>query len=157
VENGVVDRDKSFCIDANYWKGGNLKSYFEKHRRQLVFNSCLQTSERGRLLTLDGTKRDDKHSVIVRGYEVRPDGKTCALTTVLKDNYLTQNYTISLTQNYIIRKLTPLECERLQTVPEGYTSCVSNTQRYRQLGNGWTVTLVAHILKGLKNGLGTKI
>jgi DNA-cytosine methyltransferase len=149
VENGVVDRDKSFCIDANYWEGGNLKSYFEKHRRQLVFNSCLQTSERGRRLTLDGTKRDDKNGIIVRGYEVRLDGKTCALTTVLKDNYLTQNY--------IIRKLTPLECERLQTVTEGYTSCVSNTQRYRQLGNGWTIDVVAHILKGLKNGLGTKI
>ena len=38
IQEGVVDRDKSFCIDANYFKGGNLKSYFEKHRRQLVFN-----------------------------------------------------------------------------------------------------------------------
>ena len=44
VEDGVVDRDKSFCIDANYWKGGNLKSYFVKNRRQLVFNDhrCIQ-------------------------------------------------------------------------------------------------------------------
>tara|TARA_B100000519_G_C14185214_1_gene410391 strand:+ start:412 stop:1047 length:636 start_codon:yes stop_codon:yes gene_type:complete len=39
LENGYVDRDKSHCIDANYWKGGNLKSYFEKHRRQLVFSN----------------------------------------------------------------------------------------------------------------------
>ena len=38
LEDGFVsDRNKSFCIDANYWKGGNLKSYFKKHRRQLVF------------------------------------------------------------------------------------------------------------------------
>ena len=37
IEAGVVDQDKSYCIDANYFKGGNLKSYFEKHRRQLVF------------------------------------------------------------------------------------------------------------------------
>ena len=37
IEHGVVNRDKSYCIDANYFKGGNLKSYFEKHRRQLVF------------------------------------------------------------------------------------------------------------------------
>ena len=38
LEGGVVDRDKSHCLDANYFKGGNLKSYFEKHRRQLVFS-----------------------------------------------------------------------------------------------------------------------
>lgn len=44
------------------------------------------------------------------------------------------------------RKLTPLECERLQTVPEGYTEGVSNTQRYKMLGNGWTVDMIAHIL-----------
>jgi len=51
----------------------------------------------------------------------------------------------------VIRKLTPLECERLQTVPDNYTSCVSNTQRYRMLGNGWTVDVIAHIFKGLLN------
>ena len=38
LESGVVDRKKAHCIDANYFKGGNLKSYFEKHRRQLVFS-----------------------------------------------------------------------------------------------------------------------
>ena len=48
------------------------------------------------------------------------------------------------------RKLTPLECERLQTVPDGYTEGVSNTQRYKMLGNGWTVDVVAHILKGIR-------
>jgi len=49
------------------------------------------------------------------------------------------------------RKLTPLECERLQTVPDGYTEGVSNTQRYKMLGNGWTVDVIAHIFKGLKD------
>jgi len=47
------------------------------------------------------------------------------------------------------RKLTPLECERLQTVPDNYTEGVSNTQRYKMLGNGWTVDVIAHILKSL--------
>jgi DNA (cytosine-5)-methyltransferase 3A len=47
------------------------------------------------------------------------------------------------------RKLTPLECERLQTVPDTYTEGVSNTQRYKMLGNGWTVDVIAHIFKGL--------
>ncbi len=44
-----------------------------------------------------------------------------------------------------IRRLTPTECERLQTVPDGYTNCVSDTQRYRMLGNGWTVDVIAYI------------
>lgn len=47
------------------------------------------------------------------------------------------------------RKLTPLECERLQTVPDNYTEGVSNSQRYKMLGNGWTVDVIAYILKGI--------
>lgn len=47
------------------------------------------------------------------------------------------------------RKLTPVECERLQTVPDNYTQGVSNTQRYKMLGNGWTVDVIAHILKNI--------
>jgi DNA-cytosine methyltransferase len=49
----------------------------------------------------------------------------------------------------VIRKLTRLECERLQTVPDGYTSAVSDTQAIKMLGNGWTVDVIAHIFKGL--------
>lgn len=49
------------------------------------------------------------------------------------------------------RKLTPIECERLQTLPDNYTEGVSNTQRYKAIGNGWTVDVVAHILKNLTN------
>ena len=48
------------------------------------------------------------------------------------------------------RKLTPVEVERLQTVPDNYTNHVSNTQRYKMLGNGWTVDVIAHIFEGLK-------
>lgn len=51
-----------------------------------------------------------------------------------------------------VRKLTPTEYERLQTVPDGYTSIVSDGARYKMLGNGWTVDVIAHIFKGLKNG-----
>lgn len=54
------------------------------------------------------------------------------------------------------RKLDPIECERLQGLPDGYTSAVSNTQRYKILGNGWQVDTVAHIftpLSRLKDGL----
>ena len=47
------------------------------------------------------------------------------------------------------RKITPLECERLQTVPDGYTEGASKTQRYRMLGNGWTVEVIKHIFKNI--------
>lgn len=48
-----------------------------------------------------------------------------------------------------IRKLTPVECERLQTIKDNYSDIVSNSQRYKMLGNGWTVDIIAHIFKGL--------
>lgn len=51
--------------------------------------------------------------------------------------------------DYIIRKLTPIESERLQTLPDSYTAGISNTQRYKCIGNGWTVDVIAHILGGL--------
>ena len=46
----------------------------------------------------------------------------------------------------LYRKLTPIECERLQTFPDDWTDCVSNTQRYKALGNAWTVDVIVHIL-----------
>ena len=147
LESGVADQDKSYCIDANYFKGGNLKSYFEKHRRQLVFmGGTARVSERGRRLTVCGTKRDDKNGEVVRGYEVAIDKKTCCLTTVQKDNYIAQDYTI--------RKLTPRECMRLQTIPDRHIGTllnagISNTQLYKMTGNGWTVDVISHILNGM--------
>lgn len=103
--------------------------------------------------------------------EPRYDGKTNCLTSVQKDNlvckimgekantltpdaYLAtgernrdENGKAVLTSmcDRRLRRLTPTECERLQTVPDGYTSIVSDTQRYRMLGNGWTVDVIAHI------------
>jgi len=75
--------------------------------------------------------------------ELRYDGKINSLTTVQKDNVVVDTKELSW------RKLTPLECERLQTIPDGYTEGVSNTQRYKMCGNGWTVDVIAHILKGI--------
>jgi DNA (cytosine-5)-methyltransferase 3A len=74
--------------------------------------------------------------------EPRSDEKTNCLTSVQKDNLVSNNSRI--------RRLTPLECERLQTVPDGYTAHVSDTQRYKMLGNGWTVDVAAHIFSYLK-------
>lgn len=60
------------------------------------------------------------------------------------DNYITG---IAPQGKTNVRRLTPIECERLQGVKDNYTNYVSDTQRYRMLGNGWTVDIIAHILK----------
>lgn len=49
------------------------------------------------------------------------------------------------------RRLTPVECERLQSVPDNYTEGVSNTQRFKMLGNGWTIDVIAHILNEMRH------
>lgn len=96
IDDGYVDRDKSYCIDANYYKGGNPDQYFNKSRRQLVF------------------------------YNGRLD----------------------------YRKLTPTECARLQTFPDGWCeSVVSNTQAYKCYGNAWTVDVIVHIFEEIKNDI----
>lgn len=135
LEHGVTDREKSHCIDANYFKGGNLKSYFEKHRRQLVFSE-------------DGLCHVGDADLKGHGYNRRvyhPDGKSPSLCAASGGN-LEPKIIVDSTS---WRKLTPIECERLQTVPDNYTNHVSNTQRYRMLGNGWTVDVITNILKGL--------
>lgn len=53
---------------------------------------------------------------------------------------------LCLTRDFL-RRLTPIECERLQTLPDDYTAGVSNSQRYKMLGNGWTVDVIAHIFR----------
>lgn len=50
-----------------------------------------------------------------------------------------------------MRRLTPIECERLQSVPDNYTEGVSNTQRFKMLGNGWTIDVIAHILNEIRH------
>ena len=187
IENDYVDRDKSYCIDANYHKGGNLDQYFNKSRRQLVFGGAI----RGRYI-VDGERQDHKMKtagLTEQRLEVRNDGKTNTLTTVQKDNVVVRATVQSNAEHtyngkaptitaamgigggnvplftdvetaakykgkYIdknerleYRKLTPLECERLQTFNDGWTDCISNTQRYKSLGNSWTVDVIAHIFK----------
>lgn len=68
----------------------------------------------------------------------------------VKDGLITvkdKQYPVKLRDGYyLIRKLTPTECERLQTMPDGYTAAVSNSQRYKALGNGWTAEVIIHLL-----------
>jgi DNA-cytosine methyltransferase len=207
LEDGYTDRDKSHCLDANYFKGGNLKSYFEKRRRQLVFDldenqnksgmilageadlkghgynrrvystdgksPTLAASSGGNLepkvlypasivgrrLNEDGVRKDnDKDVPITQCLEVHENDKSRCLSTVEKDVLLSPlpegRYPDAYNEEMRLmwRKLTPIECERLQTVPDNYTAHVSNTQRYRMLGNGWTVDVICHLLEGMRDG-----
>lgn len=72
------------------------------------------------------------------------DGKTPSMTAC---SWQDNNH---VTNGVVYRKLTPVECERLQTVPDNYTAHVSNTQRYRMLGNAWTVDVIAHIFSHIE-------
>ena len=74
--------------------------------------------------------------------ELRKDDKSNAITTVSKDS-------VAVKEDLTWRKLTVRECRRLQTIPEDYQMPVSNTQAYKMLGNGFTVSVIEHILKNM--------
>lgn len=90
----------------------------------------------------DGKRADDDTTVEYKRFlEVRTDDKSGTLTQIQKDNLVIGKD--------VIRKLTPVECERLQTLPDFYTQGVSETQRLKCLGNAFCVSVVAHILSFL--------
>ena len=96
----------------------------------------------GRRLDADGHRADEDTTLpYERRIETRDDGKCGTLTSVTKDN---------LVVGECIRKLTPIECERLQGLPDNYTEGIATTNRYKCLGNAFNVDVVAHILSHLK-------
>jgi DNA-cytosine methyltransferase len=181
VENGQTEREKSYCIDANYAKGGNEKSYLDHGRRQLIVagfennkspniqkrikdnmkslddkgNCLLATCYKGaanngctvvpvqkdNVCVMIGSAGPNGHESTNRVYS--PEGKSPCLTAIQGGG---QDPKTSL-DGITWRKLTVTECERLQTVPDGYCKAVSNSRAYHALGNGWTVDVIAHILQ----------
>lgn len=163
---------KAQCVRASSYKDGirNLVGN-NVDKRTCVAIPCRMV---GRRKDENGKRCDYSENIpLQQQIEVNKDrNKTNCLTTVQKDNviaiphekgkgntvYTVENgqieingkkYPIKLKDGYYnIRKLTPVECERLQTLPDGYTDCVSNTQRYKGLGNGWTAEVIIHILQG---------
>jgi len=96
----------------------------------------------GRRLDEDGRRQEGNVDVpITRSLDLRKDDKSNTLTSVTKDN---------LVVGERIRKLTPIECERLQGLPDNYTEGIAMTNRYRCLGNAFNVDVVAHILSRVK-------
>lgn len=171
--------DKSLCMTATMYKGaGNngmtlvpqkpiqvgtavdinghdiLKRVYSPDGKSPTVNTCQGGNREPKVVCgryvgrykIDGVRQDHKGSIAGKSkqmLELRKDEKTNNLSTVQKDNVLTKD-------NVYWRKLTPLEAERLQTVPDNYTNHVSNTQRYKMLGNGWTVEVICHIFKNME-------
>lgn len=91
-------------------------------------------------LYLFGCITPDRVNKRQKGQRFNDGNKFYTLTAQDRHGVLIEGY---------IRKLTPIECERLQTLPDNYTEGISNTQRYKCIGNGWTVDVIVHILKNI--------
>ncbi|MDB4724159.1 DNA (cytosine-5-)-methyltransferase [bacterium] len=121
---------------------------------------------KGKRMDRDGSSVANKTTQML---ELRKDDKSNAITTVGKDSVVVEESKLREKSKTVRsggrgsydrhewdsvdelhwRKLTPKECERLQTVPDDYTNHVSNTQRYKMLGNGWTVAVIKHIFQNM--------
>jgi site-specific DNA-cytosine methylase len=145
IVDGFVDRDKSYAIDANYHKGGS-EDYLRRTYHGFAKRQVVKYQSARRLMVQVGTANDiNGHDYNKRVYSL--DGKSPTLNGNHGGNLEPK---VALDDVHY-RKLHPIECERLQTLPDGYTKGVSNTQRYRGLGNGWTVDVVAHIFREMNN------
>ena len=143
-------KGKKCLVDMNKEKAASLSAMeYVKNGRQGDYLACNNAGEpkvitggalRARSVNADGKNVAWKETKPKQMLELRKDDKSNAISSVTKDSVVVE-------QEVYWRKLTPVECERLQTAPDNYTNHVSNTQRYKMLGNGWTIEVIAHILK----------
>lgn len=120
---GISEREKSPPLTSSAWEQNNFIS--------------------SKPIQINPSKEAGNKQPYMQNRVFHTDGKSHSLTATFASRTNVGNENV-LTW----RKLTPIECERLQTVPDNYTDGVSNTQRYKMLGNGWTVDVIVHILKG---------
>lgn len=133
LESGLSYQDKSYTLTASY--------------NGAIFWNTLAKKQRTMILEPIRIGHYNKGGQGDRIYSV--DGKSvCLQSNSGGKGAKTGLYKIDLPNGeYLVRKLTPSECEKLQGVNIGYTDCVSNTQRYKMIGNGFTVPIIEHILK----------
>jgi DNA-cytosine methyltransferase len=169
-DNGVLrESQKSTCIDANYWKGMDNHAQRTNIFQILKDKDVLCVAMRGRNPE-DPSDRTPGNPTEQR-LEPKTDGKTNCITSVQKDNLILQMphgynkggvfdeksptvLSSSWEHNNLVmgscrlRRLTPLECLRLQTIPDWYKfdPNISETQQYKMIGNGWTNSVIIHIL-----------
>ena len=136
-----VDKEKAYCIDSNYSKGSyNLKEYIQKCKRQVVFG--YSSSSRGNNVIEHRANVSGKSNTLTTGDGCSGGNKTATMVGDFINSEL------------VFRKLTVRECARLQKIPDWYDfSPLSKTQAYKCIGNGWTITVIAHIISF---GLGLK-
>jgi DNA (cytosine-5)-methyltransferase 3A len=152
LDKMTTKEGKAYALTASY-NGAVAWNSIEKKQRSMVPVVKAMTEvrtpeanqiryEHKRKTGKDWSPRHMRHLV------ERPDEKMNTLTGSLTKQHILQ---ITKEENKVSwRKLTPIECERLQTVPDNYTNHVSNTQRYKMLGNGWTIEVIAHILQNME-------
>lgn len=139
LESGIGWQDKSYCMTASY-NGAVFRNTLERKQRTMVAEPVIKPIRVGEYGK--GGQGQRIYSVYGKSVSLTANGGGQGAKTGL--------YKIDLPDgDYIIRKLTPVEAERLQTLPDNYTMGISNTQRYKCIGNGWTVDVIAHILGGL--------
>ena len=130
-----------------YWT--NIPNVIQPIDRGIVLKDILQDEVEEKFYLSD--KAIDYMSRLRNGkprweYHTNPlDGKSACLTANM---YKGVPYGVI---KELKRRLTPIECERLQSVPDNYTEGVSNTQRFKMLGNGWTIDVIAHILNEMRH------
>lgn len=120
-----------------------------KRAKELILRTdgkigAILTSQTRDNLVISGTLRTHNDG---KGFRKVMSGKGATIPARSREDGSGQNI-VSISGN--IRRLTPLECERLQTVKDNYTNHVSDSQRYKMLGNGWTVDVIAYIFNYLK-------
>jgi len=143
---GAVKSDKSPTLSSSKWQDNHHLALRDIPDEKI-------TAEIRRLLG-DSKYKDNfkwKFDTTGRILVTRPDGvtKIQRIGRISFPDNKTEIVTALSQPHTTYRKLTPLECERLQTVPDNYTDGVSKTQRYKMLGNGWTVEVIKHIFKNI--------
>lgn len=133
LDNAISWTDKAYCLTSSY-NGAVLWNTLERKQRTMCAERLDQIGYIGKNRQAERIYSVKGKSVTIRANAGGQGSKTGLYYIDLPDG------------QYLIRKLTPIECERLQTLPDGYTGGISNTQRYKCLGNGWTVDVIAHIL-----------
>lgn len=129
------------AMRGRYTNNGKTKQFIEMRKDGKA--NCITTSTKNSLCVMVGLNEIKGYDIIKRVYSI--EGK-CPTLTTMQGGHREPKIAVNEIE---WRKLLPIECERLQTVPDNYTSSVSNSQRYKMLGNGWTVDVIAHIFKGL--------
>ena len=129
-------------------------SHFKNYSNQRFFGVCDFPSSDECIAAIRGryTLSNNNNKTTQQYIEFRHDERSNCLTTVRKDNVVVP-FTLPNKipkDEFFFRYISVVECERLQTVPDNYTEGVSNTQRYKMLGNGFTVDVIAHILSHIK-------